>query len=100
MGAMAENRPGIQTLEETETRLAKPWKVVVHDDPINLMVYVTHVFMRIFGYPRPKAETHMLEVHRQGRSILWTGSREQAEVYAMKLRASQLNTTLEQVEDA
>ena len=78
MGAMQEARPGVQILEEeeTETRLSRPWKVVVHDDPINLMVYVTHVFMRIFGYPKVKAEKHMLEVHMQGRSILWTGSRE------------------------
>jgi ATP-dependent Clp protease adaptor protein ClpS len=97
---MRESRPGVQVLEETDTRLARPWKVVVHDDPINLMVYVTHVFMRVFGYAKPKAERHMLEVHRQGRSILWTGSRERAEVYAMKLRSSQLQTTLEPVEDA
>ncbi len=99
---MAEKRPGIEVLEETdtETRLAKPWKVIVHDDPINLMVYVTHVFMKTFGYPKPKAERHMLEVHRLGRSILWTGAREQAEVYALKLRSAQLTTTLEPVEVA
>jgi ATP-dependent Clp protease adaptor protein ClpS len=97
---MAERpRTGVQVLEQTDTRLAKPWKVIVHNDPINLMVYVTHVFMQVFGYPRPKAETHMLEVHHQGRSILWTGGREQAEVYAMKLRAAHLLTTLEPVED-
>lgn len=97
---MAKARPDVQVLEETETRLSRPWKVVVHDDPINLMVYVTHVFMQVFGYAKVRAEKHMLEVHRQGRSVLWTGTREKAEVYAMKLRASQLNTTLEQVEDA
>jgi len=99
---MAETRPGIEVLEDTDTdtRLAKPWKVIVHDDPINLMVYVTHVFMKIFGYPKPRAERHMLEVHQQGRSILWTGAREQAEVYALKLRAAQLTTTLEPVEAA
>jgi ATP-dependent Clp protease adaptor protein ClpS len=98
---MAETtRPGIEVLEDTDTRLAKPWKVIVHDDPINLMVYVTHVFMKIFGYPKPRAERHMLEVHHQGRSILWTGAREQAEVYAIKLRSAQLTTTLEPVEAA
>ena len=41
----------------------------------------------------------MLEVHRQGRSVVWTGDREQAEVYALKLRAAQLRTTLEPVEE-
>ena len=88
-----------ETIEETDTRLAKPWKVVVHNDPVNLMVYVTHVFMKVFGYPKPRAEKHMLEVHRQGRSIVWTGGREQAEVYTLKLRAAHLLTTMEPVEE-
>lgn len=84
--------------ERTETRLAPPWNVVVHDDPINLMIYVTHVFMRIFGYPRPKAETLMLEVHHLGRSVVWTGDREKAELYVVKLHAAHLNASLEPVE--
>ena len=88
MGAAGKPRTGTEVLEETRTELAKPWKVIVHDDPINLMGYVTRVFMQVFGYPKPKAEKHMLEVHKNGRSLLWTGGREQAEVYAMKLRAA------------
>jgi ATP-dependent Clp protease adaptor protein ClpS len=86
-----------ETDEKTETRLARPWQVIVHDDPINLMVYVTHVFMRIFGYPRPHAERLMLEVHQLGRSIVWTGDRERAEIYVMKLHSAQLLATLEPV---
>jgi ATP-dependent Clp protease adaptor protein ClpS len=96
--AKTRPRPAVETLEETDTRLARPWNVIVHDDPINLMVYVTHVFMRVFGWPKPRAERHMLEVHHQGRSVVWTGDREQAEVYALKLRASHLTTTMEPVE--
>ena len=89
----------VKTDEQTETRLARPWKVIVHDDPVNLMVYVTHVFMRIFGYPRPRAERLMLEVHQQGRSIVWTGDRERAEVYVLKLHSAQLLATMEPVEE-
>ena len=95
---MADHRTTTDTDERTDARLARPWNVVVHDDPITLMIYVTHVFMRIFGYPRPRAERLMLEVHHQGRSVVWTGGREQAEVYATKLLAAQLLTTLEQVD--
>jgi ATP-dependent Clp protease adaptor protein ClpS len=91
--------PPPQIDERTETRLARPWKVIVHDDPINLMTYVTHVFMRIFGYPRPRAEQLMLEVHQRGRSIVWTGDRERAEVYVLKLHAAHLLATLEPVEE-
>src|SRR6201993_4482377 len=64
---------GVPTIEKetaAEEALDVPWQVVVHNDPVNLMSYVTMVFQRVFGYPRDKAERHMLEVHQKGRSIL------------------------------
>jgi len=87
--------PGVLEKTETETRLAPPWNVVVWNDPITLMVYVTMVFQRIFGYPREKAHMLMMEVHTKGRSIVWTGAREQAETYVQKLHAAQLLATME-----
>lgn len=92
---------GVETVTEsvTETRTARPWNVIVHDDPVTLMSYVTHAFIEVFGYPREKAHRLMMEVHTQGRAIVWTGAREQAEVYAQKLKARHLRTTLERVED-
>ena len=36
-------------------RLDVPWVVLVWDDPINLMDYVTYVFQKLFGYPKAKA---------------------------------------------
>lgn len=95
------SRPGGSTevREKERTSLARPWNVVVHDDPVTLMVYVTKVFMKVFGYPEGKAQRLMLEVHHQGRSIVWTGGREQAEIYAQQLQAYHLLTTLERVED-
>ncbi|SRR6266404_3791857 len=88
-------------VRETETRdeeeLDVPWQVVVHNDPVNLMTYVTMVFQRVFGYPREKAERHMLEVHQQGRSILWSGVRERAEFYVQQLHGHLLLATLEKV---
>ena len=96
---MAERpRTGVQVLEQTDTRLAKPWNVIVHDDPITLMSYVTHVFRKVFGYSSEKAHTLMMEVHTQGRSIVWTGAREQAEMYVSKLHAHQLLATMEETE--
>jgi ATP-dependent Clp protease adaptor protein ClpS len=73
-----------------------PWNVVVHNDPINLMEYVAKVFMRVFGFPREKAERHMLEVHQRGRSIVWTGERERAELYVQQLHIYLLMATIEQ----
>ncbi|MEP6685613.1 MAG: ATP-dependent Clp protease adapter ClpS [Verrucomicrobiota bacterium] len=88
------------TLEEetrTSEELDTPWQVVVHNDPVNLMTYVTMVFQKVFGFPREKAEKHMLEVHQQGRSILWCGLRERAELYVQQLHGYLLLATLEQV---
>lgn len=84
---------------ETKTRdksdLDSVWSVIVHNDPVNLMSYVTLVFRRVFGFPREKAERHMLEVHNHGRSTVWSGSREQAEVYLQQLHAHLLLATVE-----
>lgn len=81
-----------------EDSLDIPWKVIVHNDPINLMDYVTKVFMRVFGYPKEKAERHMMEVHKLGRSILWTGTREKAELFVEQLHEHLLIATMEQSE--
>lgn len=86
------------TIEE-ETRAAEeldlPWQVIVHNDPINLMSYVTMVFQKVFGFTKEKAELHMLEVHQLGRSILWSGVRERAELYVQQLHGYLLLATLE-----
>jgi ATP-dependent Clp protease adaptor protein ClpS len=84
---------------EQETRAAEeldlPWLVVVHNDPVNLMSYVTMVFQKVFGFPKEKAERHMLEVHQLGRSILWSGMRERAELYVQQLHGYLLLATIE-----
>lgn len=85
--------PETETLEKTV--LDAPWNVVVHNDPVNLMSYVTLVFRRVFGYSREKAEQHMIEVHQKGRSIVWTGPREQAELFVQQLHSHLLLATLE-----
>jgi ATP-dependent Clp protease adaptor protein ClpS len=87
-----------ETTSKPETALARPWNVIVHDDPVTLMGYVTRVFMQVFGYDESKARKLMIEVHKTGRSIVWTGGREQAETYVQKLQAHHLLTTLELVD--
>ena len=56
-----------------------PWVTIVWNDPVNLMSYVTFVFQNYFGYGRKKAEKLMLEVHRDGKSVVASGSREEME---------------------
>lgn len=90
--------PTIEHESDIEEALDTPWNVVVHNDPVNLMSYVTKIFMKVFGYPRERAERHMMEVHEKGRSIVWTGARERAEAYVQQLHAYLLLATLEKSE--
>jgi ATP-dependent Clp protease adaptor protein ClpS len=94
-GTITTAEPTIEKETRSEEDLDVPWQVVVHNDPVNLMSYVTMVFQRVFGYPREKAERHMLEVHHKGRSILWSGMRERAELYVQQLHGYLLLATLE-----
>ena len=95
--AATVEKPTIEKETREKEELDLPWQVVVHNDPVNLMTYVTMVFQRVFGYPREKAERHMLEVHLKGRSILWSGMRERAELYVQQLHGYLLLATLEKV---
>ena len=74
--------PTIEKETRAEEALDLPWQVVVHNDPVNLMSYVTMVFQRVFGYPRDKQQRHQLEVHPKRGVILWSGMRERAELRA------------------
>ena len=96
-GTITTVEPTIEKETREEEDLDVPWQVVVHNDPVNLMSYVTMVFQRVFGYPREKAERHMLEVHHKGRSILWSGVRERAELYVQQLHGYLLLATIEKV---
>ncbi len=69
--------------------------VICWDDPVNLMVYVTHVFQVVFGWPKPKAERHMLQVHHQGKSVLTRESLEKAEHYVHQLQRYHLHASME-----
>jgi ATP-dependent Clp protease adaptor protein ClpS len=92
-------RPGLapQEVERERTELAPtgPWRVVVLNDPVNSMSYVVLVFRKVFGFDENLARRHMLEVHEQGRSVLWAGLRERAEAYAFALQQWHLTVVLE-----
>jgi ATP-dependent Clp protease adaptor protein ClpS len=87
--------PEVEELLQEETAVGRPWTVVVHNDPVNLMNYVTMVFKRVFGYSEERSRKHMLEVHHHGKSNVWTGEREKAELYVQQLHGYQLLATLE-----
>lgn len=87
--------PGAAVMEDTRVSTASPWVVVIHDDPVNTIDYVILTIQRLFGYARAKAEHHTMEVHYKGRSIVWNGAKEKAELYVHQLHAAQLKASLE-----
>jgi ATP-dependent Clp protease adaptor protein ClpS len=74
----------------------RPWVVIVWDDPINLMQYVTFVFQKLFGYPREKAEALMWDVHTKGKAVVSQGPREKAELDVFRLHEHGLWATMQQ----
>jgi ATP-dependent Clp protease adaptor protein ClpS len=96
-GTMTPQREAVRQPEvDTRPEADRPWITIVWNDPVNLMSYVTHVFMTVFGYPKPKAEKLMLDVHHRGRAVVSTGSRERMELDVATLHGYGLWATLQQ----
>lgn len=79
---------------EEELVLGSAWQVIVWDDPVNLMTYVTWVFTSYFGMAKPKAERLMLQVHTEGSAVVSTGVREEMERHVEALHGYGLWATL------
>ena len=96
MTSPLEIKPELSFSEKTEISKDDPWTVVVWNDPINLMHYVTYVFKKIFGYGDTKANKLMLDVHEKGRANVFIGDKLESEKYVYKLHGFGLWATLEQ----
>ena len=81
--------------ENTDTTNDSPWVVIVWNDPINLMSYVTLVLRKLFGYSLEKATQLMLDVHHKGRAVVSSGSRERAEFDVYRLHEHGLWATMQ-----
>ena len=86
----------VEELEVSEKSAAdRPWIVIVWNDPINLMSYVTFVFQKLFGYDLEKATALMLDVHHKGRAVVSSGPRERAEFDVYRLHEHGLWATMQ-----
>ena len=84
-------RPAGEDVVEPE----RVWVVIVWNDPINLMSYVTFVFQKLFGYSRSKAHRLMMQVHTEGKAVVSSGSREKAEFDTFRLHQHGLWATMQ-----
>jgi len=87
-------RPRVDEQSSTDESTDQPWIVLVWNDPINLMSYVTFVFQKLFGYSREKATKLMLDVHEKGRAVVSSGTREKAEMDVYRLHEHGLWATM------
>jgi ATP-dependent Clp protease adaptor protein ClpS len=81
---------------EVSVLTQRPWNVIVWNDPVTPMTVVVVVFRRIFGYSNNKCTHLMLTVHHEGRAVVWSGKRERAESYCVKLQVAGLHASVEQ----
>jgi ATP-dependent Clp protease adaptor protein ClpS len=84
-----------ELLGDLDSETDVPWIVLVWDDPINLMDYVTYVFQKLFGYSRAKARHLMLQVHNEGKAVVSSGTRERCENDVARLHAHGLWATMQ-----
>ena len=85
----------VAPVSDEELGVDRPWLVIVWNDPVNLMSYVTYVFQKLFGYSFAKATRLMLDVHHKGRAVVASGPRERAELDVASLHRHGLWATLE-----
>ncbi len=90
--------PEREDVSSTDTRTDRDrlWNVIVWNDPVTLMSYVVFVLRKLFGYDEATATRLMMQVHEEGRSIVSSGPREQAEMDVHRLHAHSLQATLAQ----
>ena len=98
-GTLTEGDTDLTTELENILATDTPWKVIVWNDPVNLMTYVAYVFRSHFGYSRARSEELMLQVHHNGKAIVFTGPREDAEKHTQAMHAWGLLATFEKVEN-
>lgn len=84
-----------QPTGDTEVEEDLPWVVLVWNDPINLMSYVTYVLQKLFGYSLEKATALMLDVHHKGRAVVSNGPREKCELDVFRLHEHGLWATMQ-----
>ncbi|MHB8189800.1 MAG: ATP-dependent Clp protease adapter ClpS [Ferrimicrobium sp.] len=79
--------------EETRVGTAR-WVVILWDDPVNLIPYVIYVLRNHFLYSKDRATQLTMQVHNEGKAIVFSGDREESEGHAGALHAYGLWATV------
>jgi len=91
-----ESLPDVDVEKKLKDAFERGWRVIVWNDPINLMDYVVYVFKTVLKMNEQDASRHMLEVHQKGKSVVAQETKEKSEMIVHRLRGFGLNATLQQ----
>jgi ATP-dependent Clp protease adaptor protein ClpS len=86
---------GLGSSTSTLQRQDSPWDVVLWNDPVSLISLVVRVLRKLFGYDKAKAERLTMQIHHEGRAVVWSGEKEKAASYAVALHGYALHATIQ-----
>jgi ATP-dependent Clp protease adapter protein ClpS len=104
MSQSHSDRPSVPRLPEavSEQALPKPrttqlprYKVVLHHDASNDLMFIVRAVMELTRFPRAEATHKMWEAYHTGRSVLLITYKERAELYVEQFAAKGLTVTIE-----
>lgn len=70
----------IELDEETKAKILPPYHVILQNDDHHSMQFVLTVLIKVFGYDQERCYQLMLLAHETGLAVVWTGSKEVAEL--------------------
>ncbi len=79
--------PELDTDTDSRVERQPPYAVILHNDDWNGADYVVMVLRKVFGYAVEKCVELMTEAHETGKSVVWVGALEVAELKADQIHS-------------
>jgi len=79
-------------------QLLPPWKVLLHNDDKNEMMFVIRTVIELTPLNEKEAQQRTLEAHETGVALLLTTHKERAELYQDQFKSKGLTVTVEPAE--
>jgi ATP-dependent Clp protease adaptor protein ClpS len=73
---------------DSQPKTQPPYAVIVFNDHVHTFEYVVASFTKVFGYAMEKSYALALQIHNDGRGIVWSGTRELAELKRDQIRSA------------
>ncbi|MGA2497476.1 MAG: ATP-dependent Clp protease adaptor ClpS [Tepidisphaeraceae bacterium] len=98
-GTATQTKPEKKRQPKSPTpRQMPPWKVLLHNDDKNDMLYVVQAIVQLTPLNKEDAIERMVEAHKTGVALLLTTHKERAELYQEQFQSKVLVVTIEPAE--